>query len=354
MTNVSNAIQKLDTVMADISKLPLAKAIEHPYVSTSLGLHFSGTNKEDVIARFKANCMILANDEMVKKNIVGSDTFTIINSLINVTRKGLSINPFDKECCIVKFGTTATVMEMVAAKKKLLVQSGAILNIDYLEVVYNCDKMEQDGLKFKHRMNFDRPSSARKIGVLMVATLPDGRKKYKYVHKADIEKRKNVIIEKTKRSCAKFNNTPEETKKKIEAASGMWNTWEDEMWQKTAVNIFSKDIPNIAPMLREDIEFDGSEEMDVTEDVTHETVSDEPINDPILLATAKEALKKDGVALNAGQIAKIESEIDEYNDERLQALIEFCNKPKPDPIPVAEVITPDPIEVKNENNQPPI
>ncbi len=248
-----------------MATMPLESLADHDYIKMQLRASFSHlplAKRNDILARFQENFLILVLDERVAKAIRGADNFSIMKSLMDITRDGLSINPHDHEACIVSYNGVATAIPMAYGKLKKMQDNKIISRIDYLEIIYVGDEYSNNNGKWKHSINLERPDNAKKLGVLIRILMPDRTKKTKFCTAKDILKRKATS-----------------------PMAEIWEAWEDEMWKKTAINMFEKEIGRKAKFdfvaeSEEDVvqraKEDYSEEEN-TEDIDHEEVDGEEL-----------------------------------------------------------------------------
>lgn len=216
----STALISLDKIKEEMNKASLPSLVNSQYISTQLGLHYaSKSNKEELINKFKENYLILVSDETVIKALGNADKFSIITSLMNITKDGLSINPYDKEAAIVNYGGKAVAVPMAKGKIKKLQNSGVIQRIQYLEIVYLGDVCTNKNGIWEHSINIARADDAKMLGVLLIMLMTDNTLKSKFVSAKEVNKRK----EKSK-------------------MPNIWKEWTEEMWKKTAINMFEKEI----------------------------------------------------------------------------------------------------------------
>lgn len=329
-----NTLMLLPKLKEEFSKKSLPELAEHPFIANQLGIYFGeGEKSKKIINQFKVNYMILVSDPDQQKNLSGCDHFSMVQSLINLAKDNLSINPADKESCIVKYGTKAVGIPMWRGKLKRMQERGIIRYFDYLEVVYDCDIIDDMGNgKFTHKPKSDRPTNAKMLEVVMIAVMPDGRPRFKRIKRESIIKR--------------------QAKSKM---PGIWKEWPEEMWRKTAIGIFEGEI-GVKALHFQDPEEDGIEEegseAKTSNDWTNDPVSDvgfqdaNVVDDPtpeaqdILLRTTLDGMKG---LLEEKDRSRLEQKIDEMTDEDLQksidgirAMLAKKESPKPEPEAVQE------------------
>lgn len=266
----------LNEVQQQMSKMSLLQLVNHEYINS----RFHGSNRAEIIAQFKENYLILVSDAKIRKALEGADHFSILTSLISITKDGLSINPDDKEACIVNFAGRATPIPMAYGRLKKMQINGIINRIQYLEIIYVGDKYSNENGVWKHSINLTRPENSRKLGVLLMVLMPDKSIKSKYVSAAEVLKRKE----------------------KSEMKEVMWKEWEEEMWKKTAIIMFEKEIGKKPmfqyikdadtdhqepPVIQTDLNLTSQE----TEDVVHEDIQENVVvQNPKLIKKLEELI----------------------------------------------------------------
>jgi len=309
--NPENTMMLLDKVKTDINKLALPEIVNHPYIANQLKVFFGEKKSEKVINTFKSNYMVLVSDETVKKTLANADKFTVVQSLINLTKDNLSINPHDKESCIVSYAGKAVAIPMWRGKLKRMQETGVIQYLDYLECVYATDKFSNNMGKFTHEINYKRPDNDKIIGVLLVALMPDGRSRAKFVLSKDIEKR---------RLKSKMPN--------------IWREWTDEMYKKTAITIFEGEIGKRSLEYSEQYETQDEDEVEepVTVDQETEYVEEaqeaeevpEVFQDEILRSQLDQLVESSGV-LTPKEVEGLSEVIDTLDDTMLMKWISAIN-----------------------------
>ncbi len=322
MSTPSTTLARLDKVKAEMQKTNLSELVNHDYIKHQLGLHY-GNDASKKIEQFKANYLVLMSDPTVAKNLESADKFSILNSLLCLTKDGLSINPMDKEAAIVNYGGKAVAVPMVKGKIKKMQQNGVIDRIQYLEVVYEGDNVSNKNGVWNHEININLTGKEKKLGVLLMVLMPDRTVKSKFVRPFEIAKRK----EKSKMAA-------------------MWTQWEEEMWKKTAINMFEKEIGS-KPLFQFVEQEESEETQDAgfsnveTEEEAQEAQGVEEIKQDAILRQNLDDLIADGL-LAENEKAKLESLIDGLSDEGLSKWITALNarkeirdaKPKEDEPPI--------------------
>jgi len=317
----SNVIISLDKVKDEMNKASLPSLVNNQYITTQLGLHFK-VNKEEMIDKFKANYLVLVSDPQVLAALGNADKFSIITSLLNITKDGLSINPYDKEAAIVNYGGKAVAVPMAKGKIKKLQNTGVITRIQYLEIIYQGDLCTNKNGIWEHSINIVRADDAKMLGVLLIMLMPDNTLKSKFVSAKEVNKRKE----------------------KSKMKGSIWVEWVEEMWKKTAINMFEKEIggkPQFQFINESEIEEHDTENIQetnyivATEDVIVQSLEIRAILDSLILEKIIPQVDEDRL------LSKLESMTDEQMNRTIQAL-EARKEAK-------EVI-----EVKVSENEPPI
>ena len=381
MNSPQQTVTSLALVRSEINKRELSTLVDHPFVIGQLSTYFGNSEKANsIIKQFKINYMVLVSDPDIKKTLAGCDHFSMVQSLIALSKDNLSLLPSDQESCIVKFGGKVKGIPMWRGKLKRMQEKGVVRYINYFEIRYSSDGFIDKGNgKFVHHKKKIIPefclttnniktfpledgtiwtfnnSNAKlilkkvsliKIGdiisdpegnkhpvtkisyepnmleVLMEVIMPDGRIRYKRVDASNVTKRQ---------AKSKMPN--------------IWKEWPEEMWKKTAIGIFEGEIGVRTLQFAEHIEEEEEEDDDnqqeeseqeqpqesnAPEEVTEAQVIEEQ---DILLRSRLDELKE-----SLGQITKdrLELTIDSLNNEQLQASIDEIqkwldgkNKPEP-------------------------
>jgi recombinational DNA repair protein RecT len=281
-------------IKSEMDKATLPQLVNSPYVTSQL--------KPEMIETFKSNFMVLISDPKIAEALKKADRFSIMTSLLNLTKDGLSINPYDKEAAIVDYGGRAVAVPMAKGKIKKMQANGIINRIQYLEIVYQGDVCTNKNGIWEHSINIARSDDAKMLGVLLIVLMPDRTYKSKFVMAKEVNKRK--------------------AKSKM---PGIWKDWEEEMWKKTAVNMFEKEIGGKAQF---DYKYEGDEDSeDETTDTNHEVVEQEPlIQDPILVDTLNQLIESEIEDEKIREILK--GKMASMDDVQLQSSIEKMNEAK--------------------------
>lgn len=305
MTTPSTTLMKLDKVRAKMADMSLSELVNHEYIQNQLSLFYGSANAQKEIEQFKSNYLVLVSDASVQKALAGADNFSILNSLICLTKDGLSINPYHKEAVIVNYGGRAMPLATAKGKVKRMQQSGIITRIQYLEVIYEGDKVSNKNGVWEHEINITRADDAKKLGVLLIALFPDGTMKSKFVRASDVVKRQ---------AKAPF---PE-----------IWSEWPEEMWKKTAINMFENEI-GAKPLLWYTPEEDQPEEENfIPQNNNNITASSEEppiqqaeviVQDAIKLETLKQLVAKK--LLKPNEEKKFNEALPSLTNERIDSWI---------------------------------
>lgn len=320
----SAALIKLDEVRNEINKSDYDKSVNHSFITNQFTSFFDDAKlAKSKLETFKANYLILISDKDIAKTIEKADKFAVIQSLINLSKDNLSINPYDKEACVVNYGGKIIGMPMAKGKIKRMQEKGAIKYIDLLEVVYDCDKITNVNGRYTFSKNLTPPDKVKRIGVLLIAIMTDGNQRHKFVTMKDVELRRTHAPSKA-----------------------IWDKWTDEMYRKTAINIFEKEI-GVTTLLysefheeepiQQDEQVSETTEQETAEDIPHEDIIPESIVDPNpesdILAELSEKkqelenkIKSNPGILKSGEIDQLKEIIDTLDMGKLQAWIDAINK----------------------------
>lgn len=168
-------------------------------------------------------------------DIANCDRSSILSSFMKCAQDGLL--PDGREASIVKFGTRAQYMPMVAGILKKVRNSGDLASIS-AHVVYSGDEFAYelgDHERILHRPVLE--NRGKPIAVYAIATLTNGEKVREVMSVAEVER-----VRKASRG----------------ANSGPWVQWWDEMARKTVIRRLSKRLPmssDLDSMVREDPAF---------------------------------------------------------------------------------------------------
>ncbi len=249
-------------------------------------------------------------------------TLSIQSSLLTLLSDNLSLSPSLQECTIVPIyskATNSTIAKpwvMYSGKVKMLCQAKAISHIKCNEVVYEGDLITCTNGVYMHTKNFSRPDDAKRIGVLLIAVLPNRQERHVWLDKNELAKRKESSRNKS-----------------------LWEQWTDQFWKKTAIHELFKYLPKskmssdfIEKFENDELqEYDASQEQGETIDTTHTSVV-EPTNvaateqDPIMVETLASLIEEHGSELmNADQIKYVSDNRAIFTNEQLASMIEHIN-----------------------------
>lgn len=307
------ALVKIDEVRKEINATTYDKIINHPFVKGQIQNYFVDSPVQSW-QKFQSNYMVLISDRDVYKTIENADRFTVVQSLINLSKDNLSINPHDKEACIVSYNGKCVGMAMAKGKIKRMQETGAIKYINYLEVVFDCDKITNSNGKYIHERNLNPPANPKCLGVLLIVTMIDGKERHKFVLDRDIELRR-----------------------KHAPAKAIWDKWTDEMRRKTVINIFEKEIGKTVLTFSE---FTEEEEVEQEQEAIQEQEQEQiqeanVVEEETDILTAQlieekkaellQKIKDNPTALTSKDIDKLQEVIDTFGVEKLQAWIDGIN-----------------------------
>lgn len=171
---------------------------------------------------------ILTNNPYLMK----CDPDSIKHAVVNVALTGITLNPALKYAYLVprkvkselKCILDISYMGMI----KILTDAGAVKNVD-AGVIYSNDKYDfrrGSDPYFKHQPALS--NRGEKIGAYAIAFLRDGGFQYEILGREEIEK---------------IRATSESYKNEEGRKFSPWETWEDEMWKKSALKRLFKLLP---------------------------------------------------------------------------------------------------------------
>ncbi len=258
------------------------------------------------------------NELMMGENgekLKNCSTISLQSSIMTILSDGLSLSPILQEATIVPYFssktgvTTAKVTIMYSGKVKMLTSSGVVSLIKYNEVVWDCDTTTCHNGFYSHSKVLKRPKNAERLGVLLIAVMPDKNERHIFIDADELAKRK---------ACSKNQDR--------------WDKWTDQYWKKTAIHELFKYLPKTKVVL--DMKEKFEEEIVVeTHDTTYEevpetqtpTIPDEPeqeLQDPILVEVLSGLIEEFGAKLlSADQIEKTKNGLLSYNNATLEVLI---------------------------------
>jgi len=160
--------------------------------------------------------------------LASCDQNSIRNAVVNVSLTGLTLNPALKYAYLIPRNKKCILDISYIGMIKLLTDAGAVKNVD-AAVIYSNDKWDyRKGTDpyFKHVPALQNRGD--KIGVYAVAFFRDGGFQFEVLGKEEIEK---------------IRATSESWKNENARKFSPWETWEDEMWKKTALKRIFKLLP---------------------------------------------------------------------------------------------------------------
>jgi recombination protein RecT len=206
---------------------------------------------------------------------------SIRNAVVNVSLTGLTLNPALKYAYLIPRDRKCVLDISYIGMIKLLTDAGAVKNVD-AAVIYSNDKFDyRKGTDpyFKHVPALQNRGD--KIGVYAVAFFRDGGFQFDVLGKEEIEK---------------VRATSESWKKETSRKYSPWETWEDEMWKKTALKRIFKLLPktNFSDQLIAAISNDHENEMqDLTPEEKYNNLFDEIQTAEVVKDTEKKQDKKE-------------------------------------------------------------
>jgi recombination protein RecT len=192
---------------------------------------------------------ILTNNPYLMK----CDPDSVKHAIVNVALTGITLNPALKYAYLVprkvrnelKCILDISYIGMI----KILTDAGAVKNVD-AGVIYANDKFDYrrgSDPYFKHQPSLS--NRGEKIGAYAIAFLRDGGFQFEILGREEIEK---------------IRNTSESYKNEEGRKYSPWETWEDEMWKKSALKRLFKLLPktNFSEQLIASISHDYENEID--------------------------------------------------------------------------------------------
>jgi len=192
---------------------------------------------------------ILTNNPYLMK----CDPDSVKHAVVNVALTGLTLNPALKYAYFVprksKDGLKCILDISYIGMIKILTDAGAVKNVD-AGVIYSNDKYDfrrGSDPYFKHQPALS--NRGEKVGAYAIAFLRDGGFQFEILGKEEIEK---------------IRATSESYKNEEGRKFSPWETWEDEMWKKSALKRLFKLLPktNFSEQLIASISHDYENEMD--------------------------------------------------------------------------------------------
>lgn len=182
---------------------------------------------------------------------------SLVAAIVEASSLGLEID-VRGQAYLVPYGTTVTLIPGYKGLMDLAYRSGRVANI-YAETVYeNDDFVYELGLapKLTHKPNLDERGKLR--AVYAVARLKDADPVFVVLGKKDVEK---------VRKASKASD------------SGPWQSWEEEMWKKTAIRRLCKYLP-LSPEMQRAVAIDEAADAGVPQHLA-EAVIDLPLEQPM-------------------------------------------------------------------------
>ncbi len=249
---------------------------------------------------------------------------SIQSAVLTLFSDDLSLSPSLQECTIVPiFNTKLGIMlakpwVMYSGRIKMLCQARAISHVKCNEVVYEGDIIMCTNGVYTHTKNFSRPDNAQRIGVLLIAVLPNGQERHVWLDKVEIAKRRNVS-----------------------KSQDRWDAWPDQYWKKTAIHELFKYLPKSKMVMDikqkfeneelEEYQDNGGEIIEATHQVivpNEEQQEPEKIDqDPILIQTLSDLISEHGNDLmNKDQRLSVEQSLGTYSNEQITAMVGHMTK----------------------------
>jgi recombination protein RecT len=171
---------------------------------------------------------ILCNNPFLLK----CDPISVKDSVVNIALTGLTLNPALKYAYLVprkvKNELKCILDISYIGMIKILTDAGAVKNVD-AGVIYSNDKYDfrrGSDPYFKHQSALS--NRGEKVGAYAIAFLRDGGFQFEILGKDEIEK---------------IRATSESYKNEEGRKYSPWETWEDEMWKKSALKRLFKLLP---------------------------------------------------------------------------------------------------------------
>jgi len=171
---------------------------------------------------------ILTNNPFLMK----CDPNSVKDSIVNVALTGITLNPALKYAYLVPRkvkGDLKCILDIsYMGMIKILTDAGAVKNVD-AGVIYSNDKYDfrrGSDPYFKHQPALS--GRGDKIGAYAIAFLRDGGFQFEILGREEIEK---------------IRATSESYKNEEGRKYSPWETWEDEMWKKSAIKRLFKLLP---------------------------------------------------------------------------------------------------------------
>jgi recombination protein RecT len=219
---------------------------------------------------------ILMNNPYLMK----CDSESVKHAIVNVALTGITLNPALKYAYLVPRkikGELKCILDIsYIGMIKILTDAGAVKNVD-AGVIYSNDKYDYrrgSDPYFKHQPALS--NKGEKIGAYAIAFLRDGGFQFEILGREEIEK---------------IRATSESYKNEDARKFSPWETWEDEMWKKSALKRLFKLLPktNFSEQLIASISHDYENEINdlapskedkyagMFEDIQEATVVTDPV-----------------------------------------------------------------------------
>jgi recombination protein RecT len=204
---------------------------------------------------------------------------SIRNAVVNVALTGLTLNPALKYAYLIPRKGKCILDISYMGMIKVLTDAGAVKNVD-AGVIYSNDKFDyRRGTDpyFKHIPSLQ--NRGEKIGSYAVAFFRDGGSQYEILGKEDVKK---------------IRNASDSWKNEKSRQFSPWETFEDEMWKKTALKRLFKLLPktNFSDQLIAAISKDHENEMeDLPPESRYEKYFEEEIQEPEVIKPEREVKK---------------------------------------------------------------
>lgn len=217
---------------------------------------------------------ILTNNPYLMK----CDPNSVKDAVVNVALTGITLNPALKYAYLIprksKEGMKCVLDISYMGMIKILTDAGAVKNVD-AGVIYSNDKYDfrrGSDPYFKHQPSLS--NRGNKLGAYAIAFLRDGGFQFEILGREEIEK---------------IRATSESYKNEEGRKYSPWETWEDEMWKKSALKRLFKLLPKtnfseqlIAAISHDydnevtDLKIDDDKYAEYFEDVTSAVVVEDP------------------------------------------------------------------------------
>jgi len=195
-------------------------------------LVFSAQKQFEVSNDFKMNfnreagfaIQILVNNPM----LLNCDKDSIRHAVVNIALTGLTLNPALKYAYLIPRKGKCVLDISYMGMIKILTDAGAVKNVDAGVICAN-DKFDfrrGSDPYFKHQPQLSNRGG--KIGAYAIAYLRDGGFQFEVLGREEVEKIRATSESYSNDKARKFSP---------------WETWEDEMWKKSALKRLFKILP---------------------------------------------------------------------------------------------------------------